>query len=45
MDNVLQHIICKTLKMLRKFEQTIHTHDFYHFDDFICFVFNDPNPL
>lgn len=33
MDNVLQHITCETLKMLRKFEHAIHTHDFYRFDD------------
>jgi hypothetical protein len=45
-DNVLQNITCKTLKkMLRSFEHTTHTHDFYHFDDFICVAFNDPNPL
>jgi hypothetical protein len=30
MDNVLQHVTCKTLKMLRKFQHTIHTHDFYN---------------
>jgi len=30
MDNALEHITRKTLKMLRKFERTIHTHTHTH---------------